>query len=157
MISGDAGAGPRREFPGGARVFDPRRRPTGRRVAAKVRAIRGLVPRRRGRIKRARAPHFVYLLRCGDCTYYVGYTTDPARRLAAHRAGHGARYTRGRGPLRLMALWRCPTIAAAYRLELRLKRLPRKIKHRLAAGRGMPDSLAAAFRRAVAARVRRTR
>lgn len=56
-----------------------------------------------------------------------------------------------------MALWQCPTIAAAYRLELRLKRLPRKIKHRLAAGRGMPDSLAAAFRRAVAARVRRTR
>lgn len=114
-------------------------------------------PRGRGRVKRPRASHFVYLLRCGDRTYYIGYTTDPAQRLAAHRAGHGARYTRGRGPLRLMALWRCPTITAAYRLELRLKRLPRKIKHRLAAGRGMPDSLAAALRRAVAARIRRTR
>jgi putative endonuclease len=108
--------------------------------------------------------HFVYLLRCADRTYYIGYTTDPVRRIAAHRAGRGARYTRGRGPLRLLALWRCPTIAAAYRLEVRLKRLPRKIKHRLAAGRrspaggaGMPEPLAAAFRSAVAARVRRTR
>jgi putative endonuclease len=99
----------------------------------------------------------VYLLRCGDRTYYVGYTTDPARRLAAHRAGRGARYTRGRGPLRVVGLWRCPTIAAAYRLEVRLKRLPRTIKHRLAAEAGIPESLASAFRRAVAARVRSTR
>jgi putative endonuclease len=109
------------------------------------------------RAKRSRASHFVYLLRCADRTYYVGYTTDPPRRLAAHRAGRGARYTRGRRPLRLMALWRCPTIAAAYRLEVRLKRLPRTLKHRLAASAGVPDSLEAAFRGAVAARVRRTR
>jgi putative endonuclease len=108
----------------------------------------------RGRARRSRTRHFVYLLRCGDGTYYVGYTLDPARRLAAHRAGRGARYTRGRGPLRLAALWRCPTIAVAYRLEVRLKRLPPHIKHRLAAGGPMPDRLAAAFRR-VAARVRR--
>jgi putative endonuclease len=97
------------------------------------------------RATRSRASHFVYLLRCGDRTYYVGYTTDPARRLAAHRAGNGARYTRGRGPLRLVALWRCPTIAAAYGLEVRLKRLPATVKRRLAAGGPLPDRLAAAF------------
>jgi predicted GIY-YIG superfamily endonuclease len=56
-----------------------------------------------------------------------------------------------------MALWRCPTIAAAYRLEVRLKRLPRTLKRRLAASAEVPGSLEAAFRSAVAARVRRTR
>jgi putative endonuclease len=44
----------------------------------------------------------VYLLRCGDGTLYCGVTNDLAARLAAHRAGKGARYTRGRGPLRLV-------------------------------------------------------
>ncbi|HLW46378.1 MAG TPA: GIY-YIG nuclease family protein [bacterium] len=145
MNSGDAGAS---------------RRLVPIRVDAGRRSRRSKVPGPRGHTKRSRAEpaasHFVYLLRCGDRTYYVGYTTDPARRLAAHRAGYGARYTRGRGPLRLVALWRCPTIAAAYRLELRLKRLPRKIKHRLAAGDTMPAFLAAAYPRVVAARVRRT-
>ncbi|MHB8731212.1 MAG: GIY-YIG nuclease family protein [bacterium] len=108
-----------------------------------------------------RRPHFVYLLRCGDRTYYIGYTTDPARRLAAHRAGRGAQYTRGRGPVRLVALWRVPALGSALRLEYRLKQLPRAIKHRLAQGL-VPESLRGVLRpavvgRAVTARVRRTR
>jgi putative endonuclease len=97
--------------------------------------------------------YYVYLLRCGDRSYYTGYTTDPGRRLAAHRAGRGARYTRGRGPLRLVGVWRCPTRSAALRLELRLKRLPRPIKARLAEGRA-PDGLGGLLGRAAAARVR---
>jgi putative endonuclease len=106
-------------------------------------------------VQTTRPSHFVYLLRCGDRTYYVGYTTDPARRLAAHRKGRGARYTRGRGPLRLVGLWRCPTLAAAFHLERRLKRLPRTMKQRLAAGEQMPARLAQAIPGAVAARIRR--
>lgn len=108
-----------------------------------------------------RRRHFVYLLRCGDGTYYIGYTSDPARRLAAHRAGRGARYTRGRGPVRLVALWRAPTAGAALRLERRLKELPRAIKHRLARGL-VPERFRGALRRAgevraVAARLRPAR
>ena len=99
-----------------------------------------------------RPAHFVYLLRCGDRTYYIGWTTNPARRLAAHRRGRGARYTRGRGPLRIVALWRLPTLGAALRLERRLKRLPRVIKHRLAAGL-IPAGLAPMLRREAAGRV----
>ena len=45
---------------------------------------------------------WVYILRCGDGTLYTGMTDDPERRLAAHRSGHGAKYTRGRGPLELV-------------------------------------------------------
>ena len=103
------------------------------------------------------ATHFVYLLRCGDRSYYIGYTTDPARRLAAHRNGRGARYTRGRGPLRLVALWRCPSLAAAFRLERGLKRLPRAVKRRLAAGAPMPPRLAQMIPGAVVARTGRPR
>ena len=96
--------------------------------------------------------HFVYLLRCGDRSYYIGYTTDPARRLTAHRQGRGARYTRGRGPVRLVALWRVPTLGAALRIERRLKRLPRVIKHRLARGL-VPNGLAGILERVVPARM----
>ena len=44
---------------------------------------------------------YVYILRCGDGTLYTGMTDDVQRRLDAHRAGKGAKYTRGRGPLEL--------------------------------------------------------
>ena len=34
---------------------------------------------------------YVYILRCGDGTLYTGITDDIPRRLAAHRAGKGAK------------------------------------------------------------------
>ena len=44
---------------------------------------------------------YVYILRCADGTLYTGSTNDPDRRLAAHNAGKGAKYTRffGEKPL----------------------------------------------------------
>ncbi len=71
---------------------------------------------------------FVYILRCRDGTLYTGITTDLARRLAAHRAGTGARYTRARRPLRLV--WRepQPDRSAAARREAQIKRMPRARK-----------------------------
>jgi len=39
---------------------------------------------------------WVYILRCGDGTLYTGTAADVERRLAAHRRGRGAKYTRGR-------------------------------------------------------------
>jgi putative endonuclease len=56
-------------------------------------------------------------------------------RIAAHDAGRGARYTRGRGPLRLLAKRRCATHGNALRLEMALKRLSRDDKLALAASR----------------------
>ena len=41
----------------------------------------------------------VYILKCADDSFYIGWTNDLPRRLAAHNAGKGARYTRGRGPV----------------------------------------------------------
>ena len=70
----------------------------------------------------------VYILRCGDGTLYTGITDDLDRRLAAHRAGKGAKYTRGRGPLELVYTETCPDKSAALKRELALKALPRQKK-----------------------------
>ena len=45
---------------------------------------------------------YAYLLRCRDRTFYTGWTTDLDRRMACHRAGTGARYTRSRLPVELV-------------------------------------------------------
>ena len=75
---------------------------------------------------------WVYLLACADGSYYVGITTDVARRLGQHDAGRGARYTRSRRPLTLVATVPCADRAEAMRLEAQLKRLPHLGKERFA-------------------------
>lgn len=79
---------------------------------------------------------FVYMLRCGDGSLYTGYTTDVPARLAAHREGKGAKYTRGRGPLELAYTEALPDVSSALRREAALKKLPREKKLALAARAG---------------------
>ena len=76
-------------------------------------------------------PWYVYILRCGDGTLYTGITDDVEKRLAAHRSGHGAKYTRGRGPLTLLYTEVQANRAAASRRECAIKALPRREKLRL--------------------------
>lgn len=71
---------------------------------------------------------YLYILRCGDDTLYTGITTDIPRRLAAHREGKGAKYTRGRGPLTLLYQEECGTHSRALKRELEIKALPRPKK-----------------------------
>lgn len=71
---------------------------------------------------------YVYMLRCGDGSLYTGITDDVEKRLAAHRTGKGAKYTRGRGPLELVYTEQQPDRAAASRREYQIKRLPRHRK-----------------------------
>ncbi len=70
----------------------------------------------------------VYLLRCGDGSLYCGVTNDLSKRLSAHRAGTGARYTRGRGPLRLVYQERAADRSAALSREHAVKQLSREEK-----------------------------
>ena len=77
----------------------------------------------------------VYLVRCADHTLYCGITNDLAARLAAHAAGKGAKYTRGRGPLELVAVQRCRDKRVALRIEHAVKRLSRPEKLALDAQR----------------------
>jgi putative endonuclease len=71
---------------------------------------------------------YVYLLRCADDTLYCGISTDVPRRVQAHNNGTGAKYTRSRGPVSLMVSCPCPDKSTALRLELRIKKMPRKNK-----------------------------
>ena len=75
----------------------------------------------------------VYILECGDGTLYTGITDDLERRLAAHGAGRGAKYTRGRGPLTLRYAETLPDKSAALKRECALKRLRRGEKLELIA------------------------
>lgn len=69
-----------------------------------------------------------YLLRCADDTLYCGITNDLDKRLAAHNAGEGAKYTRGRTPLQLVYEEPCADKSAALKRELQIKRLSRSEK-----------------------------
>jgi putative endonuclease len=72
---------------------------------------------------------WVYLLRClADDSLYTGWTVDLNRRLAAHRAGTGARYTRSRLPVELALALPMPDASSARREEARIKRLHRSEK-----------------------------
>jgi len=72
--------------------------------------------------------YWLYILRCGDGTLYTGVTTDVEKRLAAHRGGKGAKYTRGRGPLTVVYREECGDKSAALRRELAVKALSRQEK-----------------------------
>ena len=72
--------------------------------------------------------YYVYLLRCADGTLYTGFTNDLARRLAAHNAGRGAKYTRGRRPVELVYWESFSNKSSALRMEYAIKQLPRRQK-----------------------------
>lgn len=73
----------------------------------------------------------LYILRCRDGSLYTGITTDVEKRFAAHNAGKGAKYTRGRGPLELVYSEACGDHSAALKRELEIKSLPREEKMKL--------------------------
>jgi putative endonuclease len=75
------------------------------------------------------------MARCADDSIYVGIARDVATRIAAHDAGRGARYTRGRGPLVVLTTYRCTEKGDALRLELALKALSREEKLVVAASK----------------------
>ena len=70
----------------------------------------------------------LYILECKDGTLYTGITDDLERRLAAHRTGKGAKYTRGRGPLTLRYTEICEDHSHALRREYAVKQLKRAEK-----------------------------
>jgi len=80
---------------------------------------------------------WVYIMECADGTLYTGWTTDLAERLSAHNAGGGARYTRGRGPLRLVYQESCIDRSQAQRRECAIKKLNRQQKQQLIAAAGV--------------------
>lgn len=75
----------------------------------------------------------VYMIRCRDGSLYTGITTDVPRRLAQHRGGdgRGAKFLRGKRPLRLVFTKAIGSRGLALRVESRIKRLAKTRKERL--------------------------
>jgi putative endonuclease len=72
---------------------------------------------------------FVYILECSDKTLYSGWTNNMEKRLQEHNEGKGgAKYTRGRRPVRLVYREPCPTKSDALKREREIKKLSRAQK-----------------------------
>ncbi|MCL4520341.1 MAG: GIY-YIG nuclease family protein [Firmicutes bacterium] len=71
---------------------------------------------------------YVYILRCGDDSFYTGIAKNVQLRLDQHARGRGARYTRGRGPFTIW--WQSTTLShgEALSLERRIKTMTRARK-----------------------------
>ena len=80
----------------------------------------------------AREPsHCMYVLECADGTLYTGYAADVEQRVATHNEGRGAKYTRSRLPVKLVACAAFATKNEAMSAEYRFKQLTRSQKLRL--------------------------
>ncbi len=77
--------------------------------------------------------YYIYILQCKDNSLYTGITTNLEKRLAQHRNGTGAKYTRGRAPLRLVYVATAENRSAASKEEARIKKLSRSEKESLLA------------------------
>lgn len=75
--------------------------------------------------------YYVYILECSDKTFYTGYTNDLERRLARHNQGQGAKYTRGRLPVRIIYYESFATKSLALKREAQIKRMKKEDKEAL--------------------------
>jgi putative endonuclease len=90
----------------------------------------------------AETEYSVYIVRCGDDTYYTGISQDVARRIVEHESSpRGAKYLKGRGPLTLVFSEVVGDRSAASRVEYRVKRLDRSGKEALMNGTSTLQSL----------------
>lgn len=79
-------------------------------------------------------PWFLYLIECADGSIYTGIATDVAARFDKHSTGKGARYTRSRKPVRVLASFELAGRSEASRAEYWVKRLSAAEKRALIAG-----------------------
>jgi len=71
----------------------------------------------------------VYIVECSDTTLYTGWTTNMEKRLQEHNEGKGgAKYTRGRRPVKLVYHEPCSTRSDALKREREIKQMSRAQK-----------------------------
>jgi len=75
----------------------------------------------------------VYIVECRDGTLYTGWTNDFEKRITAHNKGKGAKYTRGRGPVKPVYLEYLPDKISATKREAAIKKLTLQKKRQLIA------------------------
>ena len=75
---------------------------------------------------------FVYMIEASDRSLYTGVTTDVQRRFAEHGdTDKGAKYFRGRKPLKVVYTQSLPDRSSALKREAEIKKLTRQNKLQL--------------------------
>ena len=72
--------------------------------------------------------NYVYIVECSDGTFYTGWTNNLEKRIYMHSNGVGAKYTKGRGPVKLMHYEEFEEKKDAMKREYEIKKLTRKAK-----------------------------
>ena len=75
--------------------------------------------------------YYTYMVVCSDATLYTGYTDNLVRRMRTHNSGRGAKYTRGRLPVRLVYWEKFPSKRQAMQREYAIKQWKREEKLQL--------------------------
>ena len=76
---------------------------------------------------------YLYMVRCRDGNLYTGIAIDIDRRFDEHQSGKGAKYLRGRAPLKLAFSEKIGKRSLALRIERLIKRLTKNRKERIIA------------------------
>jgi putative endonuclease len=80
--------------------------------------------------------YYVYIVECKDGTYYTGCTNDLGKRLHEHNGrSRGAKYTRGKGPVKVVWVKEYKYLKRAIQEECRIKKLRRYQKEELIYGK----------------------
>lgn len=74
---------------------------------------------------------YVYIVECSDGSLYTGWTNRPLQRIQAHSEGRGAKYTKGRGPVKLVYLEALEDKSAGLIREAKIKKLTKEKKQQL--------------------------
>lgn len=75
--------------------------------------------------------NYTYIVECRDGSLYTGWTTDVKKRVEAHNAGKGAKYTKSRRPVKLVYTEEHRTKQEAMSREYAIKRMTRQEKLRM--------------------------
>lgn len=75
--------------------------------------------------------NYIYILECSDKTLYTGWTNNLEKRIEMHNKGKGAKYTRGRGPVRLLYFEEFDDKIEAQKREYKIKKMKRVDKQKL--------------------------
>lgn len=77
---------------------------------------------------------WMYILECGDGSYYVGSTKDLELRLSQHQEGIGSKYTSGRLPVKLVYCEEYDRVADAFYREKQVQGWTRRKREALING-----------------------
>ena len=75
--------------------------------------------------------NYVYIVRCSDQTLYTGWTNHLKKRIEAHNAGKGAKYTKARRPVELVYFETFERKSDALKREYQIKQLKKSEKEKL--------------------------